>query len=110
MFKGMIIFWYGTVALIPFGWHLCDGSEGTPDFNKRGPVGAGGSYNVGDTARDEIHRHTAYAPHSHVAQGGPNIDFAYGRLWASYTANPLITSDYADHFPPFYAMLLIMKL
>jgi len=110
MFKGMIVFWYGTVALIPYGWHLCDGNEGTPRIYPHSPVGAGGSYAVGDEAHVFIHKHNAHAPHYHAAQGGPDIDYEAGHLFVSSTADPLITSDYTDHYPPFYAMLLIMKL
>ena len=46
---GGIIMWSGAVDAIPEGWALCDGSNGTPDLRDRFIVGAGGSYNVGDT-------------------------------------------------------------
>ena len=31
--QGMIIMWNSTVASIPTGFVLCDGNNGTPDFN-----------------------------------------------------------------------------
>lgn len=37
---GMIIMWSGTVATIPSGWALCDGSSGTPDLRDRFVVAA----------------------------------------------------------------------
>ena len=46
---GAIIMWSGAVDAIPEGWALCDGSNGTPDLRNRFIVGAGGSYNVGNT-------------------------------------------------------------
>ena len=46
---GGIIMWSGATNAIPEGWALCDGSNGTPDLRDRFIVGAGGSYNVGDT-------------------------------------------------------------
>ena len=38
--SGGIIMWSGTVATIPSGWYLCDGSNGTPDLRDRFIVGA----------------------------------------------------------------------
>jgi microcystin-dependent protein len=46
---GLIAMWSGSVANIPSGWALCNGSNGTPDLRDRFIVGAGGSYNVGNT-------------------------------------------------------------
>lgn len=37
---GMIMMWSGTVATIPSGWALCDGTSGTPDLRNRFIVGA----------------------------------------------------------------------
>jgi hypothetical protein len=37
---GMIMMWSGTIATIPSGWNLCDGSSGTPDLRNRFIVGA----------------------------------------------------------------------
>lgn len=40
---GAIILWSGSVAQVPPGWALCDGSQGTPDLQSRFVVGAGAS-------------------------------------------------------------------
>ncbi len=37
---GMIMMWSGTIATIPSGWVLCNGSNGTPDLRDRFIVGA----------------------------------------------------------------------
>ncbi len=37
--SGGIIMWSGTVATIPSGWYLCNGSNGTPDLRNRFIVG-----------------------------------------------------------------------
>ena len=37
---GMIIMWSGTIATIPSGWLLCNGSSGTPDLRDRFIIGA----------------------------------------------------------------------
>lgn len=41
---GGIIMWSGTVATIPNGWALCNGSNGTPDLRDKFIVGAGSTY------------------------------------------------------------------
>ncbi len=38
--SGVIVLWSGTVATIPAGWALCNGTLGTPDLRDRFVVGA----------------------------------------------------------------------
>jgi hypothetical protein len=38
--SGLIVMWHGSVATIPTGWLLCDGSNGTPDLRDKFIVGA----------------------------------------------------------------------
>lgn len=49
--QGGIIMWSGSVASIPSGWHLCDGTNGTPNLQDRFVVGVGtaSTYAVNDT-------------------------------------------------------------
>jgi hypothetical protein len=61
---GMIILWSGSIASVPSGWALCNGSNGTPDLRNRFVVGAGSTYAVDATggSADAIvvsHTHTA---------------------------------------------------
>ena len=37
---GMIMLWSGTIATIPSGWRLCNGTNGTPDLRNRFVLGA----------------------------------------------------------------------
>lgn len=37
---GVITMWSGTIATIPSGWLLCDGTSGTPDLRNRFIIGA----------------------------------------------------------------------
>ncbi len=61
---GMIILWSGSVASIPSGWALCNGSSGTPDLRNRFVVGAGSTYNPNNTGGSA----TATLPsHTHTA-------------------------------------------
>ena len=62
--SGGIILWSGSVASIPTGWVLCNGSNSTPDLRNRFIVGAGSTYAVDATggsadATLPTHTHTA---------------------------------------------------
>lgn len=47
--SGFIGMWSGSIASIPSGWFLCDGTNGTPNLRDRFVVGAGSTYAVGAT-------------------------------------------------------------
>lgn len=38
--SGVITMWSGTIATIPAGWYLCNGSNGTPDLRNKFIIGA----------------------------------------------------------------------
>jgi hypothetical protein len=46
---GVILMWSGSVASIPAGWLLCNGTSGTPNLQDRFIVGAGSTYTPGNT-------------------------------------------------------------
>ena len=62
---GVIMLWSGSVASIPSGWVLCDGTSGTPDLRNKFIVGAGSTYAVADTGGATTHDHGG-ATGSHV--------------------------------------------
>jgi len=91
---GMIIMWSGTVATIPSGWALCDGTSGTPDLRDKFVIGARaddggaaktnvtGSYTQTGGSKDAIvvsHTHIVTDPgHTHTynkinATSGSNV-------------------------------------
>jgi microcystin-dependent protein len=89
---GGIIMWSGSIANIPSGWALCNGSNGTPDLRDRFIVGAGGAYSASNTGGSNTvtlvpnqvplpaHNHTATTtPHSHT----DNIFVERGNTWKS---------------------------
>lgn len=47
--SGIIAMWSGASNVIPAGWVLCNGQNGTPDLRNRFIVGAGSTYSVGAT-------------------------------------------------------------
>ena len=73
--SGGIIMWSGSVADIPSGWVLCDGTNSTPDLRNRMILGAGDTYSVDGTggSKDAIvvsHTHTGststHSGHQHT--------------------------------------------
>ena len=82
--SGCIVMWSGSVASIPAGWYLCNGSNSTPDLRNRFIVGAGSTYAVGatggsadaivvshtHTATDSGHTHSVAVPATAGADGG----------------------------------------
>ncbi len=59
--------WYGSIANIPAGYFLCDGTNGTPDLRNKFVMGAGGTENPDDTGgSNSVTLATANLPsHSH---------------------------------------------
>lgn len=53
--KGHIDVWYGVAAAVPAGWHICDGTNGTPDLTHFTIEGAANNGEVGTTLGEAIH-------------------------------------------------------
>ena len=62
--RGGIIMWSGSIASIPNGWGLCNGTSGTPDLRDRFVIGAGSSYAVTQTGGN---KDAVVVAHSHTA-------------------------------------------
>lgn len=137
---GGIIMWSGSIANIPNGWALCNGSNGTPDLRDRFVVGAGTSYAVGatggvnsvtlDTTQIPAHNHSINDPghwHAVVGYAGvqkPNlnrnrIDSSViccgvseqtGNSTTGITINNAGEGQAHENRPPYYALAFIMKL
>ena len=127
---GGIIMWSGSVATIPSGWYLCDGTNGTPDLRNRFVVGAGSTYSPAATggSADAVtvsHTHTITDPtHSHLETyfdasgggygliGGPNQYNATKQTGSSSTGISVNTAGVSGtnaNLPPYYALAFIMK-
>jgi microcystin-dependent protein len=82
---GVILMWSGSIASIPAGWLLCDGSSGTPNLRDRFVVGAGSTYAVGATGGSAtttlVEANLPSHTHSISASGttsAANIDHTHG--------------------------------
>lgn len=92
--SGIIVMWSGSISNIPKGWVLCDGQNGTPDLRDRFIVGAGKSYNVGDTGGansvtltvDNLpaHSHTMGSAGSHTHTGSTNTTGEHTHTYRSF--------------------------
>lgn len=49
LFVNEVRMYYGDPGNLPTGWHVCDGTNGTPDMRNLVPVGAGSTYALGAT-------------------------------------------------------------
>jgi hypothetical protein len=109
--SGHIMLWSGSIASIPSGWHLCDGTDGTPDLRDRFLQGAGGALNPDDVGGAATHDHNFTSDgHSHTLPAGATI--AAGALVADTTTTNTDTgtTDAASSLPPYYALAYIMFL
>lgn len=66
--KGDIALWLGSLATIPLGWKLCDGTNGTPDMRDR-YVKVPSSASTSVTGGSNTHSHSGVASHTHTATG-----------------------------------------
>lgn len=114
MMPGMIMLWFGAVVNIPSGWHLCDGTVGTPDLRNKFVPCAGDEYDPGDNDANPQHAHTFTGDgHTHFLQSGENILLGEPEASRSIWTNeePAIgTTDAEGTRPPYYALCYIMKL
>lgn len=132
---GVIVMWSGSIASIPSGWTLCNGSSGTPDLRDRFVVGAGSTYAVAATggSADAVvvsHTHTATVTdpgHLHTyTRGGTDTVSGGGITIQTNSALPTQNTGSAvtgitvgnstegvsgtnANLPPYYALAYIMK-
>lgn len=137
---GIIVMWSGSIASIPSGWALCNGTNGTPDLRDRFIVGAGSTYSVAATGGEATHTlttsempshtHTATVTdpgHTHSYNATPNASgftqvatgtgtYHASQTTASSTTGITISNGNTgggaahENRPPYYALAYIMKL
>ena len=122
--SGLIMMYYGNT--IPDGWALCDGTNGTPDLRNRFIIGAGGTYNSGETGGESVHVLTIdeMPKHSHKMKydstGWTAIRQSHGTdgiventtssYDGQYSTEEVGNGNAHNNMPPYYALCYIMKL
>lgn len=109
--QGLIVLWSGSIATIPAGWALCDGTLGTPDLRDLFVRGAGGALTPGDLGGALLHNHDFTGDgHTHSLPASGTVQAGAGRSDTT-TSDPAVgTTDNAPSLPPFYALAYIMRL
>ncbi len=108
--KGMIILWSGSIASIPTGFALCNGSNGTPDLRNNFVVGAGDTYPVDQQGGTDVHSHSSDATHTHTIPAGTDIAAGFDYANQSDAPSKPDPTGNAGTIPPYYALAYIMKL
>lgn len=123
--RGVILMWSGTIANIPTGYVLCNGTSGTPNLVDRFIVGA--NQDDGGVAKTNITGSLTYVGgsygHIHGFYGDGHDHAMTSYLYASgsgsyYSWDQQYSSDMGystgythttETLPPYYALALIMK-
>jgi len=123
----VIVMWSGTIATIPTGWALCDGTNGTPDLRDKFVVGA--RQDDGGVAKTTVkgtlmktggeHAHTLtiaeIPPHTHTESGHGHYqnnwsgDDPIGCVQSTQTGSTGGGNPH-ENCPPFYSLAYIMKI
>lgn len=93
---GVIAIWSGSIASIPAGWVICDGTNGTPNLRDMFVVGAGTTYAVSATggATGVTATTTTAGAHNHTGADGSAGSHNHGGASAGYS---LQVGDLAAH-------------
>lgn len=126
--SGCILIWSGTEDNVPDGWHICDGTENTPDLRGRFVLGVNENHEYGSSGGSEEvtlgithmpahnHRIRIYNQNSSSSGAGESIkaDNILTSITTSYSpkfvAEPSGDSKPHNNMPPYYALAYIMKL
>lgn len=129
--RGIIVEWGGTLVDVPAGWHVCDGTNGTPDLRDKFIVGAGNAYAVTAMggSKDAVvvaHTHTINdSGHNHANNSGTKIGGGGTVFNGPYigldntartstnttgiTINSSGESGTDKNLPPYYSLYFIQK-
>lgn len=135
---GLIAIWHGTIANIPTGWVLCDGTNGTPDLKDKFVKGVPASTNPGatggaatvtlDATMIPSHQHSISSDgaHTHTINKAWDLEEASEAITGATHIGTMPTSSAGAHThgantgliggglahenrPPYYEVAFIMK-
>ena len=109
--QGIIALWSGTALTIPFGWRICDGTNGTPDLRDQFVLGTGPAYPQGSSGGEDRHLHFfTDGSHNHVLPAGTDIAAGgdYSATPTPYTVDG--NTNYRTELPPYYSLIYIMHI
>nr|MDJ0520217.1 hypothetical protein [Trichodesmium sp. MO_231.B1] len=124
--SGVILMWSGAANQIPQGWVLCDGQNNTPNLKDRFIVGAGNSYNPGNTGGyNQVTLTIEQMPSHNHANGNykylmrKNINWTTDGTDKNGANEPDVvnvgeiksqgSNQAHENRPPYYALCFIMK-
>jgi hypothetical protein len=111
-----IIMWSGALSTIPAGWHLCDGTYGTPDLSNRFIYGVAPTEDPGGMGDTSTHSHNVDIPSFNTN----TVDGVWG--WGIWWGGPATAghnhtvdpdpreSTQVRTLPPYFKLAFIMKL
>lgn len=122
---GTIVMWHGTQYNVPAKWHICDGTNNTPDLRGRFVLGVSDAHTKGSKGGEETVKLKVnnLPSHDHKmplngGSGGGSMHYVCANAGIGDTTN-LDTSlpvrsvgDNVAHnnMPPYYALFYIMKV
>ena len=113
---GVIVMWSGSLASIPNGWVLCNGTSGTPDLTDRFIYGVGSGEDPGASGGTNTHSHSIDPPGINTNPNTQTVDVTpgVGQSVAQDNHNhfmdiPGFNSGDGSSLPPYYKLAFIMK-
>jgi len=134
---GVIVAFNGTLAAIPSGWQLCDGTNGTPDLRDKFIKGAAAGDGAGGTGGAATHTHASHGALSHTGGAVTNHngftgtlsstpipagtgsalaatthshDMDHGHAFTQPSAHAAQSHDTPNSEPPYYKLVWIMRI
>ena len=118
---GAILMWSGDVTKLPASWHLCDGSNGTPDLRGRFVVGQSDATEYAKVGATGGRTHFRLPNHAHGIAPGANIEFNFNVFGADRKSQRMNASEGTlgvigspeydapvDIRPPYFVLAFIM--